>query len=167
MAQSFFESNTVVMAIVPVDLQTAANTGDWVSMENYESCVVMLIKGIGTAGDDPVFNLQQASDNAGTGAKDINFTVIYQKVGATAINAVTDFTRTTQTAATSYTNAASAENEAIIAVQIDAQDLDVDGGFTHLRLDVADVGSNAQIGGAIYLMLGAKHAQATPPGAIA
>lgn len=165
MSESFFEKNTIVSAFVPVDMQTAANEGDWVSLAKYDRCVCLLFKGIGTAGDDPIFNLQQADSAVGGNAKDIDFTVIHEKVGAQS--STSDFTRTAQTAATSYTNAASAEAESIIAVEVKADEMDVDNGFVWLRLDVADVGNNAQLGGAFYIMSGARYAQATPPDAIA
>ena len=124
----------------------------------------MLFKGIGTAGDDPIFNLQQADSAAGGNAKDINFTVINKKVGTqTTTN---DFSRVTQTAAASHTDAVSAEAEAIMAVEIKADEMDIDNGFVWLRLDVADVGGNAQLGCAYYIMLDARYPQATPPDAI-
>ena len=165
MTQRFFETANLVSAFVPVSLATAANTGDWVGLSDYQRCVVVLFKDAGTAGDDPIFNLQQATDNTGSGAKDLTFTVIYSKVGAQT--GIANFTRNTQTAATSYTDATSAESESIIAVEVSAEDLDADNDFTHVRLDVADVGTNAQLGCAFYLMLDPRHASQTPPSAIA
>ena len=161
----FFEKNTVISAFVPVDMQTANNEGDWVSLAKYDSCVIQLHKGIGTATDDPIFNLQQADSAAGGNAKDLLFTDIYEKVGPQSSTA--DFTRVTQAAATSYTNAVSAEAEAIIGVEIKADQMDIDNGFIWLRLDIANIGSNAQLGGATYTMMGARYAQPTPPDAIA
>lgn len=151
MGKRFFQEANIVSAFVPVDLQTAANTGDWVSMVNYNRVVAVLFKGIGTAGQDPVFTLEQATDASGTAHKALTFTTIYQKVGTQT--GIAAFTETTQAAATSYTNAASAEAESIIAVEINAADLDVDGGFTHVQLSVADVGGNAQLGCGFYIML--------------
>jgi hypothetical protein len=147
-------------AFVPVDMQTGANNGDWASMKDYRRCLVVLFKAAGTAGDDPVFKLQQATDNAGTGAKDLNFTVVYEKVGTLA--SVAQFTRTTQSAATSYTNAASAEGQAIMVVEVKDADLDVSNDFTHIQLSVADVGSNAQLGCGLYIMCDPRTAQQIP-----
>ena len=165
MTQRLFETANLVSAFVPVDLQTGANTGDWVGLGDYQRCVVVVFKGAGTAGDDPIFNLQQATDNAGTSAKDLTFTTIYSKVGTQT--GIANFTRNTQTAATSYVDAVSAEAEGIIAVEISSEDLDADNNFTHVRLDVADIGSNAQLGCGFYLMLDPRHASQTPPSAIA
>ena len=163
--KSFFETHQVQMAIVPVDLSTAANNGDWINVADYESVVCLLVKGIGTAGDDPVFKLQQASAAAGTGAKDLLFTKIYSKVGTQT--SIGTFTVTDQTAATSYTDTASAEAQAIIGVEIACDQLDVDNGFTWVQLSIADVGANAQIGGAIYILNGPRYPQATLATAIA
>ena len=150
-----FELANIEAAIIPVDLQTGANNGDWVSLTDYRSCVVVLYKAAGTAGDDPIFKLQQATANDGSGAKDLNFTVVHQKVGT--LTGVAAFTKTEITAATSYTNTASAESQAIMCVRVDDHDLDVNNGFTHIQLSVADVGSNAQIGTGLYLMGGPRH----------
>lgn len=159
--EGFLQKATIEAAFVPVDMSSAANAGDWVSLENYRKCVAVLFGAAGTAGDDPVFKLQQATAADGTGAKDLTFTVVYQKVGTLASTAA--WTRTTQTAATSYTNAASAESQKIMVVEIDAAELDVDNGFTFIQLSVADVGTNAQLGCGFYIMLEPRY----PQGAIA
>lgn len=167
MSEKFLQKATIEGGIIPVNLATAANNGDWVSLENYEYCVAVLFKGIGTAGDDPVFTLRQATDASGTSAKALDFTVVYEKVGATALSGVTSWTRQTQTAANTYTNAASAENEALIAVEIKADELDVDGGFKFVQIQIPDVGTNAQIGGAFYLMLEPRYPEASVDSALA
>lgn len=127
MSERFLQTANIVAGFVPVDMQTAANNGDWVGLKHYARCVAVLFKAIGTAGDDPVFTLKQATDASGTGAKELNFTTIYSKVGTQT--GIANFTRTTQAAANTYTDTASAEAQAIIAVEIDAADLDVDNGF--------------------------------------
>lgn len=156
----FVEYCDIVSAIVPVDLQTAANNGDWVKVTDYDRVVAVLFKGAGTASDDPVFKMQQATDNAAGGIKDLTFTTIYHKIGT--LTSVGQWTKVTQDAATSYTNTVSAESQAIMLVEFKASDLDSANGFDHLRLDIADVGTNAQLGCAFYICVGNKHAQATP-----
>ncbi len=142
-------------AIVPVDLSTAANAGDWVNLALYERCVVVLFKGAGTAGQDPVFTLEQAQDVAGTGAKALQFTAIYKKVGT--LTGVAQWTRVTQTAANTYTDDTSAEAQAIMAVEIAAEELDGANGFTCVRLSIPDVGAAAQIGCGLYLMFNPRY----------
>jgi hypothetical protein len=161
----FLEQATIVPLITPVDLSTAANNGDWFDMANYNRAVIVLYKGIGTAGQDPIVKLQQAKTNAGT-PKDLLFTRIREKVGATALTAVSDFDLETQAGATSFTDAESAENEAMIVVEIKAADLDVQNGYHWVQLSVADVGANAQLGCGFAILTEPRFAQATPPTAI-
>lgn len=164
MAEKFLQQATIEAAFVPVDMSAGANNGDWVSLENYERCVVVLFGAAGTAGDDPVFKLQQATAADGTGAKDLDFTVVYEKVGT--LSSVTSWTRTEQAAATSYTNAASAEAQKLIAVEVKADELDVDNDFAFLQLSVADVGTNAQVGAGFYIMLDPRYPQASVDSAL-
>jgi hypothetical protein len=167
MAEGFLNWATIESAIVPIDLATGANDGDWVSLENYHRCVCVLIHDAGTAGQDPVFKLQQATDSAGSGAKDLTFTVIHEKVGATALTGVTAWTRTTQTAATSYTNAAAGENEAIQVVEVSSDELDVANGFKFLQLSVADPGATAGIiGVGIYILYEPRFPKKSPLSAL-
>jgi len=154
--KSFFAGNNIASCFNPVDMQTAANTGDWISMKNHGRLVFVLFKGIGTAGDDPIFKLQQGQTSAGTNAKDLLFTTIFKKVGV--LTAIGQFTKVTQAAATSYVDTDSAEAATIMAVEVLAEQLDSDGGFDHVQLSVADVGGNAQLGCAFVLALDPRHA---------
>ena len=165
MAKKFLQHATIESAFVPVDMSTAANTGDWVGLGNYERVVAVLFGAVGTAGDDPAFRLQQATDASGTGAKDLEFTTIHEKVGT--LTDVTAWTRKRQAAAPSYVNAASAESQKLIAVEVQADELDVDGGFTHIQLSVAEVGDNGQIGCGFYILLEPRYPQASVESALA
>ena len=165
MSEGFLERNNIVAAFDPVDMQTANNDGDWVSVAKYDRCLAVLYKAIGTASDDPVFNMQQADSAAGGNAKDVNFTVIHKKLGVQS--GLADFTRVTQTAATSHTDLLSAELAGFMLVEIKADEMDIDNGFVWLRLDIANIGGNAQLGCAFYILLDARYAEQTPPGAIA
>jgi hypothetical protein len=144
----------------PVDMNTAANNGDWVSMKNYQHLTVLFFKGVGTAGDDPILKLQQAKDVAGDSVKDLLFTEIFVKAGT--LTSIGEFTKVTQAAATQYTNATHAEVAAIYAVEIDAEMLDSDGGFDCVQASVADVsgGANPQLGALLYILSEPRH---TPP----
>ncbi len=167
MSGEFMEYSTIVPLITPVDMQTGANNGDWFNMAKYERAIIVLYKGIGTAGQDPIFKLQQATVVAGSDAKDLLFTRIRSKVGVTGgsflLSAVADFTLTTQAAATSYTDAVSAEAEAMIVVEVKSSDLDVQNGFSCVQLSVADVGGNAQLGCGFAILVGARYSQQVVP----
>ena len=135
-----------------VDLQTGANNGDYVSLKNADRAAVVFISGLGTAGQDPTLTIEQATSNAGGGVKALNFTVIYRKQAATDLTGTAVWTRTTQTAANTYTNATSAEESLIWWVEFDASELDVDNAFDHIRGTVADIGGAAQPGYLFYLL---------------
>jgi hypothetical protein len=146
----WIEKHNIVQGFAPVDLQTAANNGDWVSMKLYGKIAVIFLSAVGTAADDPTITLQQATAVAGTGAKDLDFTVIHTKQAATDLSSTGIYTRVTQTAANTFTNGTSAEEDLIWVIEFDADQLDADNGFDCVRATVADIGGNAQLGALLY-----------------
>lgn len=149
------EKINIVEGFPAVDLSTAANNGDWVSLKHYKRCAVVFISGIGTAGQDPAVVFLQASDVSGTGSKALNplAASAYKKQAATSLastgawsSAAADLTSNT------LTNTDAAEQSLIWVVDIAADELDVDNGFDCLRATVADVGGNAQPGYLCYLL---------------
>jgi hypothetical protein len=158
----------IVPAIIPLDLQTARE-GDWVSLKNAQGVAIVFFKGAGTAGDDPDLTVEQATDVAGTSAKDLAVvTEVFTKQGT--LTAEGSWSKVTQSAAAAVAlDATSAEEEGLYVIQVEADQLDVDGGFDCVRVKVADTGTNAQLGAALYILYGLRH-QATPanlPSAIA
>ena len=156
----FLERNQIASVGLPVDLSVASGsvvTGDWINVSYCHRFAVLFHKNIGTAGDDPTLTIQQATDSAGTGAKALNFTKIYRRETATAGGLKTaaglgQWTITTQTAANTYTNLTSAESELMWVVDFQDAMLDVDGGFKFVNATVADVGTNAQLGGVLMFL---------------
>lgn len=149
--QLFLETLQIASLSIPIDLSGSANqatVGDWISLAQGKKALVVFHKAIGTAGDDPTLTIRQASDAAGTGAKDLNFTTIYRKesTSAAGLKTVGQWTKTTQSAANTYTNDTSAESELLWCVEISAGSLDRDNGFCFINATVADVGGNAQVG---------------------
>ncbi|AMS41168.1 hypothetical protein [Aminobacter aminovorans] len=164
MNQHILEKLQIAAGFVPVSMATAP-TEDWVSLKNYGRMTVVFFKAAGTAGDDPTLTLEQATAVAGTGAKALNFTRIDVKQGADLF-AVGQFTTVTQAAANTYTDATSAEVQAIWVLDVEAEDLDVDGGFDCIRASISDVGTNAQLGCMLYLGHEPRYAQAPMPSMI-
>lgn len=161
----FVEEAQIVMAIVPVDSQSGANTGDYVSLKNYERCTIVVIKAAGVAGDDPVLTVTQAQDVSGTGVKALQITRVDSKVGAQT--GVGTFTKNTQAAADTYTDPVSAEAQAIFVIEFKAEDLDVNNGFDCLKIAIPDTGSGgAQLLTAIYILRGGKFNPASGTSAI-
>lgn len=135
-----------------VDLQTADNTGDWVSLKNYKHLAILFASAVGTAGQDPTLTVNQATSAAGGSSKALTFTTIYRKQAATSLASTGTWTKTTQAAANTYTNDTSAEQDLIWVVEFDSDQLDVDNGFCFVNATVADVGGAAQLGYLLYLL---------------
>jgi hypothetical protein len=149
----------LVSAIIPVDLATGANAGDWVSMKNYNHCSIIVFAGAGTAGQDIVLAPLQATAVAGTSSKALQISRISSKVGT--LTSVGTFTEVTQAAADTYTDAVSGEAQNLWVIDINAEDLDVENGFDCVSISIADTGATAgKIGAALYLLSGPRH---TPP----
>ncbi len=157
------ETAQITAGFVPLDLQTQRD-GDWVGLQNYNHLSVIFFKGTGTDGDDPILTLQQAKDNSGTSAKALNFTEIWRKQGSD-VQTVAQFTKTTQSAANTYTNTDGHE-QCIYVLEIDADMLDIDNGFKYVRVTLNDTGTNAQLGCILYILNEPRFSEATPPTAL-
>jgi hypothetical protein len=143
----------IIPAWQPLDLQTARD-GDWVSLKNAHSVEVVVFKGAGTDGDDPTFSFQQATAVDGTGAKDLaTITQYWQKEATTDLTGTGTWTKVTQSASASVAPGdPSAQSVALYVFHIEAAELDVDNGFDCIRVRCSDVGTNAQLGAAFYLL---------------
>jgi hypothetical protein len=156
MNKHFVEKNQLVLGFKPVALNTAANSGDYVSFKNFNRIAVVFIKAVGTAGDDPTISFKQASDVSGTGVKVLACTRIDKKQAATDLTAVGTYTKSTSaspatndtfnTTNGTWTNSDLAEQAAIVVADFKAEDLDVANGFDCLTANIGDVGTNAQLG---------------------
>jgi len=146
---SILEQVQVVSGFPPIAL-TTARTGDVVSLKNYRRCLVVFHKGIGGAGEDPTITLAQGTDIAFGTTKALTFTTIYVKQDPTSLGDVGQWTKVTQAAGATYTDATSGEQAAIWAIDFKAEDLDIAGGYDCIRASVGDVGSVSQIGALEY-----------------
>jgi hypothetical protein len=149
------ESVQIVPAFRPVDLQAGANTGDWVSLENYKHVAVVFHSAIGAGGDDITLTVEQATSAAGAGNKALNISSskAFKKQAATSLAAVGTWSDASADLSTNtWTNATSAEEETLVVLEFDADELDVDGGFTFIQCSGDDVGSNAQLGACYYIL---------------
>lgn len=143
-------------AILPVDSQAGASSGAVVSLKGYAGCLIVLQKKAGIAGDDIVWTVTQAQAIAGTGEKALKTKRVYQKLHATVVPGT--WTKVEQAEADTYTDLTSAEKAGIIAMDVKADDLDVDNGFDCIRLAIPDTGSGgAQLISATYILYGPKY----------
>jgi hypothetical protein len=162
-ANGLGDSYDLGTGFVPVDMQTA-QTGKRIWMGGLDAVDIIFIKAAGTAGDDPTLTLQE--HNASTGGSSQNLAVIeeyFVKKEATLDNDET-WTRVTQSAAATIADpggaGTSAEEQQIVVFTVSKDQLS--SGFKYISVNVADTGTNAQLGTVLYLLRGLdKHAQAT------
>jgi len=153
-------------AVVTVDADDdTVATGDYVTLKDYESVVVLLAFSDGTATSGDInIELYQASDTSGTGAKVLNALEtgrIWSKVDLTTLAAVGQWTKETQaTADEIYDATESGEKIGMIACEIRAADLDVDNGFDSIRADL-DTVTSAKLVCGLYI-LGNPRVQTSP-----
>jgi len=166
MSTKLLERLFPVLGAEPADLNGAATTGDYISLKNYDRVLVLLAYGDGTAGSDPALAVYQATSVAGGSAKVLNCLEtgrIYRLDAATyaAYAALTSSTfvwsKVTQaTADEQYAPTDNGETVGIIALEIEASDLDADNGFDCIRVDVSQAGA-AKYGALIYLLADPKY----------
>lgn len=169
------EELQICQGFLPVAMNTAANTGDVVSLKGYAGCLVLLYKAVGTASDDPTITLEQGTDVAFATNKALNITRVDKKQAATNLLAVGTYTKSTAASpatndtfsTNTWTNSALAEQAAIVLIDVKAEDLDVDGGYDCIRASVGDVGTNAQLGAMLYILYGPRYGKETLASAIA
>lgn len=140
----------------PVDLSVAATTGKRINMSGADSCDVVIIKAAGTAADDPAVTLRASTAASGGTTADLaTISTYYLKDGATLAGTETWAVKT-QSAAATITDpggaGTSAEHQQICVIHVEATDMPA--GKPYLSLNIADVGSNAQIGAVLYILHG-------------
>jgi hypothetical protein len=141
--------------IAPLDLQTA-RTGKRVTLKRSASVMVVFRKGIGTAGDDPTLTLKEHSAYTGGTSQNLATITRYHLKTATTPGLVGTETWSLVTQASGATIAdpggagTSAESEQIVVFHVDGTELS--DGFTHISVDVADTGTNAQLGSVDYYL---------------
>jgi hypothetical protein len=142
------------IGVAPSDLSVAASTGKRIYMSDLRSVDVVIIKGAGTAADDPTVTL--VASDAQTGGTSANLTAIsayHLKDGATLAGTET-WSKLTQSAAATIADpggaGTSAEHQQICVISVNPSDMPA--GKPYLSLNIADVGSNAQLGAVIYIL---------------
>ena len=147
----------VVVGVLPLDLQTA-RTGDLVSLRGCNHVTVIIVKGVGTDGDDQTFTLRQATAVGGT-PKDLAIIDEYwEKEAATDLTGTGVWTRVTQTAAATIAPGdPSAQDAAIYVFEVDVDELDIAGGYDCIQVNNDGAGSSAQLGTIIYILSGLRY----------
>lgn len=144
----------IAIGAAPVDLSTAAVTGKRVALKGSSAITFLVFKGAGTAGDDPAVTIQQHT--AASGGTSSNLSVIdhYYLKDAATLAGTEQWVTKTQAAGATITDpggaGTSAEHQQILAIEVSGTELS--DGYTHVSLNIADVGTNAQLGAVLYVL---------------
>lgn len=138
---------------VPVDMQTA-QTGKRVSLRHCGGVTVVLFKAAGTAGDDPTLTLKEHTASSGGTSQNLAVIDEYWIKTEAALDGDETWARETQSAAATIADpggdGTSAESQQIVVFEVDGRQLS--DGFDYISVDVADTGTNAQLGCVLYLL---------------
>lgn len=150
------EKKQVKAVMAPVDLNTAAITGARVAMAKGEKCAVVLSMGA-SVGATVQVTLKQHDAAVGGTSKVLAVKNPYFK----KVNADTIFTKVEPTVAASLYDVSAdfAANAGMLVLEVLAEDLDVNGGFTHFSVDIADSGA-AKLGAGVYVLSEMKNVPA-------
>lgn len=77
---SLFDNAKIANVLSPASRSSAA-TGDYVSLENYNKCTLLIKIGVNTAGGN--IKVVEAKDASGTSAATLNFDYFYQRTAST------------------------------------------------------------------------------------
>lgn len=143
-----------VPVISLVNLTTAANPGNLVSLKNAEGITFLVYLDAAASGtDDVIVTVREAEDGSGTNEQDLDVvTKYYRKAEATLDNDET-WTEVENDPAGDITvdGATLATSEVLLAIYVSAAELS--DGFTHITVDIADIaGAVARTGGVIGLL---------------
>lgn len=125
---------------VPTDVVAGAVTGKYVSLRNAAGAAFILCHN-GASTDIIDIDIQQASDSAGTGAKDLDVVTQWYKKSAATLAGTETWTKVTQAAASEITDMGAASQQLLAVVEIEATSLDDT--FCYVSANIPDAGANA------------------------
>tara|TARA_R110000868_G_C10890032_1_gene763529 strand:+ start:538 stop:1023 length:486 start_codon:yes stop_codon:yes gene_type:complete len=148
------EKSNLKLALLPVDLNTGANTGLRVSIKDCDRIAFVVAMGDSTAAVVTISFQQHNAASAGTSKALSHSNLYYKKAGA-----ATSFTKVEPTsAASSYDLAADfAAQEGLVVFEVLAEDLDVTNDFAWVSLDIADT-TAAKVGSVVAITGGLRNA---------
>jgi len=146
------EENNVKQAFAPVDMNTAAITGARISLAKGNRVAIVIHMGTSTAAVAQFTLRQHNAASSGT-SKDLSVANAYFVKAGSA----TSFTKVAPTVAAALYDLSTdfAANGGVVVFEVLAEDLDVNGNFTHVSVDVAD-STAAKLAGAVYVLRGCE-----------
>lgn len=139
------------LAVTPVDLSAAGVTGKRQSMRNATAVAVVVFKGAGgVANTDPQLTFK-SYDAATAGNADTTTVVVdhYYKKSATSYDGTQTWTKVAITATATPTLSGEGSSAGVYVFEVPVTSMP--DGYPYLEVDTAKAGTNAQIGGVLYL----------------
>lgn len=138
MEHFLLEKKVVKQVVAPVDLNTAAVTGNRVDLKDAKRATFILSMGASTGATVEVTLKQHNAATAGTSKVLEVDNKWYKKVGA-----ATSFTKVEPSVAASLFDLSAdfAAAAGIVVIEVLPEDLDVNGDFSHVSVDIADSGA--------------------------
>ena len=157
-AKRLVDSAKVVTGLGPVT--PSSSTPDYVSLKNYGHFTAVILVKNATLVTGSAITLKQATAVAGTGEKALSFTKVWANTDTGASDTLVETAVTSDTFTTDATNS----KELMYVIEVDAAQLDTSNGFDCIRVGTGNgVATTVAV---LYVLSGARYAQATPPAAI-
>lgn len=148
-----------VLATIGNLLTTTVGDTTYVSLKGYRKCTIIIGIGDGTTVTGSDITLKQATAVAGTSEKALAFTRMLKNVDYAAAKTLTETAVTSSTFTTQAVNS----KDSIYIIDVDADSLDVAGGFDCIRVDgTAHAGTSPRGCFVLYLLYGPKYPGASP-----
>lgn len=149
----------VGVGAVPTDAVAGAITGKRCSLANASAVTIVVIT-TGASTDITDVDLQQHTAYTGGTTTDLDIITYYYYKSETALDNDEPWVKGTQTAASEITNVGAASQELLLAIEVDAASLA--DGYTHVSLDIPDLGTNGTRHCAILYVVHDLLVQRTP-----
>jgi hypothetical protein len=153
------EQVTTVVAAAGLLLTSTLGDTTYVSLKNYKRCQIIITIADGTTVTGTAVTLKQATAIAGTNEKALAFTRMLSNVDYAASKTMVETAVTSSTFTTQAVNS----KDSVYIIEVDAEDLDVAGGFDCLRVDATGHAATASRGcTVVYNLFGARYSGANP-----
>ncbi|MEW5952639.1 MAG: hypothetical protein AB1815_02615 [Bacillota bacterium] len=149
------EQQNILWAIEPKNYTGAASADKYVSLKNYGRMTIAIQTGA-WAGGAAAVTLKQATTVAGAGAKALEFTNYWHDKAVSGTLA--------ETACVNTFNLDAANK--LFVIEVDARDLDINGGFDCVSVSAASPGANNDFYGAVYILSAPRYAGKPMPAAL-
>jgi hypothetical protein len=153
------EQVTPIVAAVGLLLTSTLGDTTYVSLKGYRKVQIIIVIGDGTTVTGTAVTLKQATAVAGTSEKALAFTRMLANTDYAASKTMTETAVTSNTFTTQAVNS----KDSVYVIDVDADTLDVAGGFDCIRVDCTGHAATASRGCAvIYNLYGARYSGVNP-----